>query len=141
MNVHDEQIRYWEQEHNFRSYDHPVVRFFAEQRIHFINQYIDLKQVESALVVIFEPNRYNPAQAALAVVEKEHRWILRYSSSYLKKLVKSAGLEVYQCAVVGCTFPNRTPLFALNIVKYLPFRIPLLGVSNVLICKKNVLRK
>jgi ubiquinone/menaquinone biosynthesis C-methylase UbiE len=45
------QREYWEKEHSFRRYDHPVVQFFAGQRIRYLQQFIDLSQAESLLDV------------------------------------------------------------------------------------------
>jgi SAM-dependent methyltransferase len=42
---------YWESEHGHRAYDHPVVRFFAMQRLDYIRQFLDLQQVHTALDV------------------------------------------------------------------------------------------
>lgn len=42
---------YWESEHGFRTYDHPVVRFFASQRIEYMRSWLDFRDVQSALDV------------------------------------------------------------------------------------------
>jgi ubiquinone/menaquinone biosynthesis C-methylase UbiE len=45
------QRAYWESEHGFRTYDHPVVRFFASQRIEYVRSWLDFHNVQSALDV------------------------------------------------------------------------------------------
>lgn len=45
------QRSYWEIEHGFRVYNHPVVRFFARQRLDYVRTWLDLNDVESALDV------------------------------------------------------------------------------------------
>jgi ubiquinone/menaquinone biosynthesis C-methylase UbiE len=51
MTNNREQEIYWEGEHGFRQYDHPVARFFAQQRINYINTFLDLKKVRNCLDV------------------------------------------------------------------------------------------
>jgi ubiquinone/menaquinone biosynthesis C-methylase UbiE len=217
----DRQRSYWEEEHGFRPYDHPVVRVFATQRIRFVSRFVNLGTVSSVLdvgcgsgassyyygrfvrevhgvdrshamlacnplsaeclhcadatelpfeddsfdlvnawellhhvecplkivkeivrvsreyVVLFEPNRYNPALAALAVVDPEHRWILRYSMSFMRRLAEAAELDIKVSRVVGCIFPNKTPLFLARLLERMPYRLPAIGISNALICRKR----
>jgi len=215
------QCEYWEAEHGFRRYDHPVVRAFATQRIQFISRHVDLEAVRTVLdvgcgagvssfyyeqvvdsvhgidrsdamladnplprerlhrgaaenlpfpddsfdlvnawellhhvedprcvlkeiarvsrehVVVFEPNRYNPALAAFALLDREHRWILRHSLRSLRRLAEGLGLDVRVARVVGCIFPNKTPWILLGGLKRIPFRLPVVGISNVLVCQKR----
>jgi ubiquinone/menaquinone biosynthesis C-methylase UbiE len=42
---------YWEAEHGFRTYDHPVVKTFARQRIDYLCSWLDLRDLQSALDV------------------------------------------------------------------------------------------
>jgi ubiquinone/menaquinone biosynthesis C-methylase UbiE len=42
---------YWEKDHSFRTYDHPVVQFFAQQRVRYLQQHLDFSQIKSALDV------------------------------------------------------------------------------------------
>jgi SAM-dependent methyltransferase len=215
----DRQRSYWEENHGFRSYDHPVVRVFATQRIRFVSRFVDLGKVSSVLdvgcgsgassyyygravrevhgvdrsramlarnplpaeylhcadatelpfeddsfdlvnawellhhveyplqivkeivrvsreyVVLFEPNRYNPALAALALVDPEHRWILRYSMSFMRRLAEAAGMDIEISRVVGCIFPNKTPHFLVGLLGRMPYHLPVIGISNALICR------
>jgi ubiquinone/menaquinone biosynthesis C-methylase UbiE len=205
---------YWEIEHNFRAYDHPVVAFFALQRIKYIKQRLSLQDVKNALdvgcgngfstyylcpyvadiwamdrswrmlvqhpmyhtgrlsladafdlpfadssfdlvygwevlhhlsdphrviaemarvsrryILIAEPNRNNPAQFALALLDPEHRWTLRYSLNYMRNLFETAGLNVEWSGCGGWLFPNVTPLWLLFIIGKLPYQFPF-GISN-----------
>jgi ubiquinone/menaquinone biosynthesis C-methylase UbiE len=47
----DFQKDYWEHNANARDYKHPIVKFFVEQRINWVKQHIDLKQVKTAFDV------------------------------------------------------------------------------------------
>ena len=217
-----EQQDFFEKEHKFRhrSYNHPVIKLFAQQRINYLSRYVDFSQVSSALdvgcgagfsshyfsqitsniigldrskrmlsqnplskkrliqgdacvlpfkdnsfdfvysweslhhisdplavvnemsrvssryVVIFEPNRNNPLQALFAIVDRPHRWVLRYSTDYMKQLAQKAGLNIIKSTTVGCILPNKTPAFLVSFLKQIPFEIPLIGISHLLICKK-----
>ena len=51
LTTDDRQQRYWEQDHGFRRFDHPVVRLFAEQRLRHLASWVDLRQVRRALDV------------------------------------------------------------------------------------------
>jgi ubiquinone/menaquinone biosynthesis C-methylase UbiE len=42
------QKNYWENNANARGYKHPVVKFFVKQRIDWLKQFIDLKEIKSA---------------------------------------------------------------------------------------------
>lgn len=43
------QAKYWDQ--NGRSFDHPIVTFFAKQRLKYVKKYIDLSKISSAFDV------------------------------------------------------------------------------------------
>lgn len=45
------QKEYWDNNKNARGYDHPVVKFFALQRLEYIKKYIDLKAQKSVFDV------------------------------------------------------------------------------------------
>jgi SAM-dependent methyltransferase len=51
MTTDDRQKVYWESGHKFRTYDHPVVRFFAQQRIEQIGGWLDFDKIANALDV------------------------------------------------------------------------------------------
>jgi SAM-dependent methyltransferase len=208
------QRAYWEDEHGFRTYDHPAVCFFALQRIGYICTWLDLQDVKSTLdvgcgsgfstyymqkyipdiwavdqsnrmlaqhplrncgrvsmadalklpfadnvfdlvygweilhhlsdprlavaemarvsrrhVLVAEPNRSNLAQFAFALLDREHRWVLRYTLEYVRGLFESEGLKIEHSSRGGWVFPNVTPLWLLPLLRRIPYRSPL-GVSN-----------
>jgi ubiquinone/menaquinone biosynthesis C-methylase UbiE len=217
------QHAYWEDEHGFRTYDHPVVRSFALQRINFVNEWLKLKGLKNALdvgcgngfstyylheyvpdiwaadrsgrmlsqhpmrgtgklsmtdafnlpfvdnsfdlvygwevlhhmsnpqkalvemtrvsrqyVLIAEPNRNNPAQLVNALLDPEHRWVLKYSLAYMRNLIEAAGLKIENSSCGGWLFPNITPLWLLPLIKKLPYKFPL-GISNWVLGSKKEL--
>lgn len=208
------QRAYWEDTHRFRAYDHPVVRFFALQRIEYLHTWLDLQDVKNALdvgcgngfstyymhkyvpdiwavdrsnrmleqhplrrtsrlgiadalglpfadntfdlvygwevlhhildpclavaemarvsrryVLVAEPNRSNPIQFAFALLDREHRWVLRYTLPYMRGLFQSADLRIEHSNCGGWVFPNVTPSWLLPLLRRIPYRSPL-GISN-----------
>lgn len=97
----------------------------------------EIKRVSKKYVLFFEPNRYNPAQALFALYDRAHRWVLRYSMRYMRGLIEEHGLQVIAADTGGWIFPNMTPVWLFSLLRLLPFRVPLLGVSLVLICEKR----
>jgi len=47
----ERQIAYWARDRGHRTHDHPVVQFFATQRVDFIERFLDLRNVTNALDV------------------------------------------------------------------------------------------
>ena len=45
--------------------------------------------------------------------------------------------DILACETVGWVFPNRMPEFILPLAKKLPFNLPIIGLSNVIICKRR----
>jgi SAM-dependent methyltransferase len=208
------QRQYWERDHGFRPFDHPVVRLFAEQRLAFLASLVDLASIRRALdvgcgegfstyyarrrvpevwgtdrstrmlaghplrgerrlvaadaralpyaaatfdlvygwevlhhvsapetviaemarvsrrfVLVVEPNRYHPAQFAFALLDPEHRWVLRYSRRFLERLCRAGGVRVVSSATGGHIFPNRSPLWMARLAARLPYASPI-GISN-----------
>lgn len=221
MSSDQEQRQYWEREHGHREYDHPVVRYFARQRIGFLSNWLDLSKVQCALdvgcgngfssyylkdfvpeiwgidvshymlkrnpfiktkrfiqasgfrlpfadnsfdmvyawealhhisnpaliveemrrvsrkyILLAEPNRNHPAQFLFALVDHEHRWVLRYNKRYLIKIAETAGVSVRRIESAGWLFPNVTPVWLMPVIKILPYRFPL-GISNWLLGVKQ----
>ncbi|MFH1748828.1 MAG: methyltransferase domain-containing protein [Planctomycetota bacterium] len=226
MTSDTQQQVYWEREHDFRGYQHPVVEFFARQRINCVMaNWLDLEQVDSALdvgcgdgfstfyvsqripeisavdrsthmldrhplrhtrrlyqadarqlpfednhfdlvygweilhhiadpcdvlremmrvsrryVLVAEPNRNNPAQFAFALADSEHRWVLRYSLAFMRRIFERAGLSVLQARTGGWIFPNKTPRLLLPVLRRLPYFWPL-GITNWVLGRKDTLVK
>ena len=87
-------------------------------------------------VVIFEPSRYHPVQLSLALFQKEHRPILRFLKSFLKRLAHEAGLEILVLKRVGWIFPNKTPKFLFPLLRLLPVENPV-GISYFMVAYKK----
>ena len=214
------QREYWERDHGFRPYDHPVVRLFARQRLDTLASWVDLTSVHRALdvgcgdgfstyytrqriekihatdrsqamlsrhplreerlvvsadamalpyadasfdlvygweilhhisdpvrvvsemarvsrrlVLVIEPNRNHPAQFAFALIDREHRWVLRYSRRYLEEVCRRAGLRIVRSATGGHIFPNRSPLWMARLAARWKYESSL-GISNWVMAAK-----
>lgn len=211
---------FWLKEHDFREFNHPIVHYFAEQRINYIKKFMELSEMKSILdlgcgsgfstfylnkevpgkliggdrsiqmlslhpmknkiinldaynlpfkdeqfelvnmwevlhhienpvevlteirrvvrkyIVIFEPNKLNPAQFLFALIDKPHRWVLRFDKNYMFEIVKNAGFKkIVHYSKVGWIFPNKTPHILFNVLKYLKFN-SMFGISQILIAEK-----
>jgi len=51
MTDNSKQQDYWKQDHGHREYDHPVVNFFARQRVNYIRRWLELEKIQTALDV------------------------------------------------------------------------------------------
>ena len=97
----------------------------------------EMARVSRRYVVLAEPNRDNPVQFAFSLLDREHRWVLRYSLSYLTGLCKAAGLTVTHAGRGGWIFPNVTPSPLCSLLQALPYRSPL-GISNWVVAGRSV---
>jgi SAM-dependent methyltransferase len=95
----------------------------------------EMARVSRRWVLLFEPNPLNPAQAAFAVADPEHRWVLRYSRSYLLDQVRLAGLRAVSHETCGLIFPNKTPSALAALLSNLPFRMPF-GISHLVVAER-----
>lgn len=215
-----EQLEYWESQVYKRPYSHPIVEFFAEQRLKHVESLLDLpedarlldvgcgdgfstyyisryraqtfgvdrsrhmlrnhpmrdrvvcgdayrlpfqdrsfdivwswellhhlsepglalremQRVSRKFVVVFEPNRYNPALFLYGLYKKEERWVLRSSKKFLRRLAEADGWQVCYIENCGAILPNATPPLLFKLLRLLPFRLPLLGISSLLIVKRE----
>ena len=212
------QFSHWENFTNKRKHDHPVVTFFATQRINFISKFIPFNNIKNALDVgsglgwssghmpknidmtvtdfspnqlrynpiqkrvtcesdnlpfedksfslvygwdflhhvpdpfktvkemsrvakdylfLVEPNRYNIGHFMYGILRSHERGTLKFHRGMMYKLIKDIDFDVLTCETVGCTFAGSTPESFLPIIKKLPYRIPIVGVANIIICKRR----
>ena len=95
----------------------------------------EMKRVSKRYVVILEPNRNNPLMFLFSLVVREERKALRFSLSYLKRLVKSHGLGLISSFSYGLIVPNKTPSILLPLLKWFNFKW-FWGITNFIICAK-----
>ena len=97
----------------------------------------EMRRVTRRYALVFEPNPYNPAQLGFSFYDKEHAWVRRNTFSHLPGLAREAGFRIAWKASVGLIFPNKTPGWLFALLKRMPFRIPLVGISHVLLLEKD----
>ena len=100
----------------------------------------EMKRVSKKYVVILEPNRNNPLMFLFSLIMKEERKALKFSLSYLEKLVKLNGLKLVSSFSYGLIVPNKTPKILLPLFRLFNFRF-FFGITNFVICEKQILLK
>ena len=97
----------------------------------------EMARIAKDYLILFEPNRQNPGQFIFSIKKKEERNVLKHHKKMMYELVKNIGFNVIECKTVGCVFPNRMPTAILSIAKKMPFELPIIGLSNIIICKRR----
>ncbi len=97
---------------------------------------VEMARVSRRYVLAAEPNRWNLFQAGFALVDREHRWVLRYSLGYLRRLARQAGLKPVAAWSGGWIFPNRCPAGLARPLTRLPYRSPA-GISVWILAEKR----
>jgi len=114
---------------------------FAWELLHHVSEPYrvlgELARVSRRFVVSCEPNPMNPAQFLFALADPAHRWVLRFSRRYMLGQAERAGLRVTHFSRGGCLFPNKTPPLLFALLKRVPYRIPLVGITNCLVAEKT----
>ena len=95
----------------------------------------EMARVSRRYVLVVEPNRAHPLQFAFALLDPEHRWVLRYSLAYLRGICERAGLRVLRSARGGHIFPNRTPRRLAPLLAAIPYAAPF-GISNWVLAER-----
>jgi SAM-dependent methyltransferase len=89
----------------------------------------------SRRVVIFEPNRIHPGHLWLGATRTEERACLRFTPGHVRRLVQRAGGTVRTHVRCGLLFPNITPLALARLFVRLPFRAPVVGISQLIVAE------
>jgi SAM-dependent methyltransferase len=91
----------------------------------------EMCRVARRRVIVFEPNRINPGQLCLALLRENERATLRFSPRYLRELAAAAGGRVAHHLRGGLLFPNLTPLWLARALVRLPYRVPVVAISQL----------
>ena len=97
----------------------------------------EMARIAKEYLILFEPNRINPGQFIFSITKKEERNVLKHHKKMMFELVKNIDFDIIECKTVGCVFPNRMPMSFLPIAKKVPFEFPIIGLSNIIICKRR----
>jgi ubiquinone/menaquinone biosynthesis C-methylase UbiE len=95
----------------------------------------EMRRVTRKLVILFKPNRWNLLQAGFSLAVSKERLGLRNTRIYLTNMIQRAGLNIVHYATVGCIFPNKCPVWLARILGEVPFKIPYVGISHLLIAE------
>lgn len=77
----------------------------------------EMARVSRKHVVILEPNRNNPIIFLHSLLVAEERKGLRFSPSYLRRILERTRLRVIACLSRGTAIPVRTPTFLLPLAR------------------------
>ncbi|KAF0107865.1 MAG: type 11 methyltransferase [Anaerolineaceae bacterium] len=90
----------------------------------------EMMRVSRRFVLIFEPNSFNLPMALFGLLMPSDIGLLRFTPWYLGRLLKKAGVGHLRTFTVGCLTPNRTPEALARILIRLPYRWPVIGITN-----------
>jgi hypothetical protein len=93
----------------------------------------EMLRVARRKVLIFEPNRINPGHIVLGLTRENERRSLRFTPGHLRRLVAAAGGHVALHVRGGLLFPNITPLPVARLLCRLPWRMPVVAISQLVI--------
>lgn len=90
------QAVYWEADHNFRPYNHPVVTFFAKQRLDFLGTWLDFSAIRTTLDVGCGDgfSNYYVAQQLPAVFGGDRSWTMLSRNPAQNRLVALDGYDL-----------------------------------------------
>ena len=98
----------------------------------------EMWRVSRKRVFFFEPNRIHPGHLILGLTRAEERASLRFSPGHIRRLLAAAGYpppRIHERC--GALFPNVTPLPLARVISDLPFRLPVVGISQLVIAEKQ----
>lgn len=90
----------------------------------------EMARVSRRFVLLFEPNSFNPPMALFGLLAPSEIGLLRFTPWYLGRLLRRAGAVRLRAFTVGCLTPNRTPEALARFLLRLPYRWPLIGITN-----------
>lgn len=96
----------------------------------------EMLRVARRRVLLFEPNRIHPGHIVLGLTRANERQSLRFSPGHLRRIAAGAGGRIRLHLRCGALFPNVTPLPLARLLAALPYRVPLLGISQLVVLEK-----
>jgi SAM-dependent methyltransferase len=79
----------------------------------------EMSRVAKKYIFLCEPNGKNPAVAVFSLLNREELGGLDFSLGYLKGLGRAAGLQPTKAFIDAMVPPNKTPLWAFPVIRYL----------------------
>jgi len=96
----------------------------------------EMARISKRYIVVAEPNRNNPIQFIFSIIDREHRWVQKYSLGYMRSLFNDEGIKILYSTSGGWIFPNITPPWLLSFLSRIPYE-SFLGISNWVIGMKE----
>jgi SAM-dependent methyltransferase len=97
----------------------------------------EMWRVARRRLIVFEPNRINPGHIVLGLTRPEERRSLLFSPGHLRRLVHAATGRKARPERCGLLFPNVTPLPLAKLLVRLPYRVPLIAISQLVVVEKG----
>jgi SAM-dependent methyltransferase len=97
----------------------------------------DMWRVARRRLIVFEPNRINPGHVVLGLTREEERRSLLFSPGHVRRLVRAATGRTIHPVRCGLLFPNVTPLPLARLLVRLPYRVPLIAISQLVVVEKD----
>lgn len=96
----------------------------------------EMLRVSRRRAILFEPNRLHPGHVVLALTRRNERRTLRFSPAHMRRIVARAGGRIALHLRCGALFPNVTPLPLARLLAALPYRLPVVGISQLVVVEK-----
>ncbi len=100
----------------------------------------EMLRVARRRVILFEPNRIHPGHIVLGLTRPSERRSLRFSPGHVRRIAERAGGALALHVRCGALFPNVTPLAVARVLAALPYRLPLIGISQLAVVEKKSVR-
>ena len=121
--------------------DHSFDLVFSANLIHHVNNPSELireiKRVTRKYYVLVEPNRNNFLMSLFAFFNKNERNLLKFSLSYLKKLLLVQKFQIIDSFSTGIIAPNKLPALFTTFFKIGDLKKVKFGLYNIIISKNN----
>lgn len=96
----------------------------------------EMLRVARLRVILFEPNRIHPGHIVLGLTRPSERRSLRFSPGHVRRIVERAGGRLVVHLRCGTLFPNVTPLPVARVLAALPYRLPVIGISQLAVVER-----
>ncbi len=97
----------------------------------------EMWRVARKRLIVFEPNRINPGHIVLGLTREEERESLRFTPGHLRRLVQAGCGKTGHHERCGLLFPNVTPLPLARAMLRLPYKMPVIGISQLMVVEKE----
>jgi SAM-dependent methyltransferase len=97
----------------------------------------EMGRVAGRRLIVFEPNRIHPGHVVLGLTRVEERASLRFTPGHVRRLLRAAGLVPDRQERCGVLFPNVTPLWLARGLVRLPYRVPIVGISQLVVVERG----